>query len=35
MRQEIHEPRGAVDAQTQAILRLVDRFEDPEGRPPV
>jgi chromosome segregation ATPase len=24
-----------VKAQTEAILKLVDRFEDPEGRPPV
>jgi hypothetical protein len=24
-----------VRAQTQAIIKLVDRFEDPEGRPPV
>jgi predicted nuclease with TOPRIM domain len=35
MRGEIHELKGAVDAQTEAIMKLVDRFEDPEGRPPV
>jgi hypothetical protein len=35
MRAEIHELKGAVDAQTEAIMRLVDRFEDPQGRPPV
>jgi hypothetical protein len=34
-RQEIHELKNAVNAQTDAILRLVDRFEDPDGRPPV
>lgn len=26
---------GEVKAQTQAILRLVDHFEEPNGRPPV
>lgn len=35
MRGEVHELKDAVDAQTQAIMKLVDRFEDPEGRPPV
>jgi chemotaxis protein histidine kinase CheA len=35
MRGEIRELKGAVDAQTEAIMKLVDRFEDPEGRPPV
>jgi hypothetical protein len=35
MRKELHENTGAVKAQTEAILKLVDRFEDPEGRPPV
>ena len=34
MRGEIHELKDAVDAQTAAILKLVDRFEDPQGRPP-
>jgi RNA binding exosome subunit len=35
MRGEIHELKGAVDAQTEAIMKLVDRFEDSGGRPPV
>jgi len=35
MRGEIHELKGAVDAQTDAIMKLLDRFEDPGGRPPV
>jgi chromosome segregation ATPase len=35
MRGEIHELKHSVDAQTAAILKLVDRFEDPGGRPPV
>lgn len=35
MRGEIHELKSAVDAQTKAILRLVDRFEETDGRPPV
>ncbi|HEX4753184.1 MAG TPA: hypothetical protein VH268_09800 [Solirubrobacterales bacterium] len=35
MRGEIHDLKSAVDAQTKAILRLVDRFEDTDGRPPV
>lgn len=33
MRGELHELKGAVDAQTEAIMKLVDRFEGPEGRP--
>ncbi|HEX4307896.1 MAG TPA: hypothetical protein VHZ54_17810 [Solirubrobacterales bacterium] len=32
---ELGELRAAVNAQTAAILKLVDRFEDPDGRPPV
>jgi chromosome segregation ATPase len=32
---ELGELKAAVNAQTRAILKLVDRFEDPEGRPPV
>jgi seryl-tRNA synthetase len=32
---EVHELKAAVDAQTEAILRLVDRFEGTDGRPPV
>lgn len=32
---ELHELKAAVTAQTQAIMRLVDRFEDTGGRPPV
>lgn len=35
MRKELHECTDAVKAQTQAIFKLVDRFEDPDGRPPV
>jgi hypothetical protein len=35
MRGEIHELKDAVNAQTEAIMRLVDRFEDTGGRPPV
>jgi predicted nuclease with TOPRIM domain len=35
MRGEIHELKGAVDAQTEAIVKWVDRFEEPDGRPPV
>jgi chromosome segregation ATPase len=35
LRREVREMKGAVDAQTDAILRLLDRFEDPGGRPPV
>lgn len=35
MRGEIHELKGAVDAQTNAIMKLLDRFQDPGGRPPV
>jgi hypothetical protein len=27
--------RELLMAQTDAIMRLVDRFEDPDGRPPV
>jgi hypothetical protein len=34
MREEIHELKDAVDAQTDAILKLVDRFDEFEGRPP-
>jgi kinesin family protein 4/21/27 len=32
---ELHELKLTVRAQTDAIMKLVDRFEDPEGRPPV
>jgi hypothetical protein len=32
---EVHELKAAVDAQTEAILRLVDRFEGTDGRPPL
>ncbi len=32
---ETHELKASVDAQTEAILRLVDRFEDADGQPPV
>jgi hypothetical protein len=32
---ELHEVKLTVRAQTEAILKLVDRFEDPGGRPPV
>jgi hypothetical protein len=32
---ELGELKEAVRAQTEAILRLVDRFEDTDGRPPV
>ena len=32
---EVHELKAAVDAQTEAILRLVDRFKGTDGRPPV
>jgi hypothetical protein len=35
MREEVHENTDAVRALTEVILRLVDRFEDAEGRPPV
>lgn len=35
MRREVHENTDAVKAQTEAILRLVDRFEEWDGRPPV
>jgi RNA binding exosome subunit len=35
MRGEIHELKDAVDAQTDAVMKLLDRFEDPGGRPPV
>jgi hypothetical protein len=35
MRREVHENTNAVKAQTEAILRLVDRFEEWDGRPPV
>ena len=35
MREDLHELKAAVDAQTEAILRLVDRFEGTDGRPPV
>ena len=34
MRKELHECTDAVKAQTQAIFRLVDRFEDPDGQTP-
>lgn len=33
--EELSELKAAVRAQTDAIMRLVDRFEEPEGRPPV
>ena len=32
---QVHENTAAVKAQTEAILRLVDRFEGTDGRPPV
>jgi hypothetical protein len=32
---ELQELKDAVRAQTAAIMKLVDRFEDSEGRPPV
>ena len=32
--EELSELKAAVRAQTDAIMRLVDRFEEPEGRPP-
>ena len=32
---ELHELKAAVDAQTEAIMKLADRFEDTDGRPPV
>jgi len=35
MRGDINELKGSVDAQTEAIMKLVDRFEDLGGRPPV
>ena len=31
LRREVHELKHAVDAQTKAIMRLVDRFEDRDG----
>lgn len=35
MRGEIHELKGSVDAQTDAIMRLLDHFKGPNGGPPV
>jgi hypothetical protein len=32
---EVGELKSAVNAETKAILRLVDRFEEADGRPPV
>jgi chromosome segregation ATPase len=32
---ELGELKAAVEAQTEAIMKLVDRFEDKNGRPPV
>jgi hypothetical protein len=32
---ELGELKEAVRAQTAAIMKLVDRFEDTDGRPPV
>jgi hypothetical protein len=34
MRTEVHESTDSVKAQTQAIFRLVDRFDEFEGRRP-
>lgn len=34
LRREVHELTDAVHAQTEAILRLIDRFDEFEGRPP-
>jgi hypothetical protein len=31
---EVHDVVDAVNASTEAILRLIDRFDDWEGRPP-
>ena len=34
MKRELHDNSDAVKSQTEAILRLVDRFEEWDGRPP-
>jgi hypothetical protein len=34
MREEMHELKDAINAQTEAIMKLVDRFDEFEGRPP-
>ncbi|MBS1887344.1 MAG: hypothetical protein JSU06_09160 [Actinobacteria bacterium] len=33
--EELHELKAAVKAQTEAIMKLVDRFEEPGGQQPV
>jgi hypothetical protein len=35
LHEEVQDSKVAVEAQTEAILRLVDRFEESDGRPPV
>lgn len=35
LHQRVFDLRAAVEAQTAAILKLADRFEDTNGRPPV
>jgi hypothetical protein len=34
MRREVHDLKDAVNANTEAILKLIDRFDQWEGRPP-
>jgi chromosome segregation ATPase len=34
LRREVHDLIDAVDANTEAILKLIDRFDEWEGRPP-
>ena len=34
LRREVHDLTDAVNANTEAILKLIDRFDECEGRPP-